>query len=112
MASLPRRHAGCRKPKLRGQVRQAIRTEEAYLHWIKRVIYFPSVGHPAERGEPEINAFLTYQALREGVSASTQNQALSALVFLYRHVFGRGDSLPEADKVARRDDPRRGQGRA
>jgi hypothetical protein len=52
-------------------------------------IFFHHVGHPAEMAEPEINAFLTHLAFGEKVSASTQNQALSALLFLYRHVLGR-----------------------
>ena len=85
-----------RKPKLMAQVREAlrarhysIRTEQAYCHWVKRLIYFHDVRHPAEMGEPEMNAFLTDLAVRDNVSASTQNQALSALLFLYRHVIGR-----------------------
>lgn len=77
------------KPKLLDQVREAVRarhysqrTEEAYVVWIKRLIFFHNKRHPAEMGEPEINAFLTHLALKERVSASTQNQALSALLFL------------------------------
>jgi len=66
------------------------RTEQTYAHWIKRFIYFHNVRHPAEMAEPEINAFLTHLAVKQKVSASTQNQALSALLFLYRHVIGRG----------------------
>ena len=84
------------KPKLLDQVRQALRarhysrrTEEVYVMWSKRFIFFHGVRHPAEMGEPEINSFLTHLALKERVSASTQNQALSALLFLYRHVLGR-----------------------
>ncbi len=64
------------------------RTEQTYAHWIKRFICFHNVRHPAEMAEPEINAFLTHLAVKEKVSASTQNQALSALLFLYRHVLG------------------------
>jgi integron integrase len=56
---------------------------------VKRFIFFHKVRHPAEMAEPEINAFLTHLAVKEKVSASTQNQALSALLFLYRHVIGR-----------------------
>ena len=52
----------------------------------RRFIYFHHVRHPAEMGEAEINAFLTHLAVAEKVSASTQNQALAALLFLYRHV--------------------------
>jgi integron integrase len=88
--------AGAPKPKLLDQVRQAIRarhysrrTEDVYVMWIKRYIFFHGVRHPAEMGEPEINAFLTHLAVKEHVSASTQNQALAALLFLYRHVLSR-----------------------
>ncbi|MBZ5543787.1 MAG: phage integrase N-terminal SAM-like domain-containing protein [Acidobacteriia bacterium] len=66
-----------------------VRTQQTYGHWVKRFIYFHNVRHPAEMAEPEINAFLTHLALKEKVSASTQNQALSALLFLYRHAIGR-----------------------
>ena len=79
--------------KLLDQVRDAIRlkhysirTEQAYVHWIKRYIFFHDVRHPAEMGTPEVEAFLTHLAVKENVAASTQNQALSALVFLYREV--------------------------
>ena len=81
------------KPKLLHLVRQAIRirhysprTEQAYVHWIRRYILFHELRHPAEMGKPELNAFLSHLAVREHVSASTQTQALSALVFLYRNV--------------------------
>jgi integron integrase len=83
-------------PKLLDRVSLAIRarhyspnTEEAYVAWIKRFIFFHSKRHPIEMGEPEINAFLTHLAVTKQVSASTQTQALSALLFLYRHVLGR-----------------------
>jgi integron integrase len=83
------------KPKLLDQLRQALRsrhysrrTEQTYCHWVRRYIHFHNVRHPAEMAEPEINAFLTHLAVKEKVSASTQNQALSALLFLYRHVIG------------------------
>ena len=81
------------RPKLLDQVRLALRsrhysrrTERTYLHWIRRFILFHRKRHPAEMAEPEINAFLTHLAVRGKVSASTQNQALSGLLFLYRHV--------------------------
>ena len=67
----------------------SIRTQQTYCHWVRRFIHFHNVRHPAEMAEPEINAFLTHLAVKEKVSASTQNQALSALLFLYRHVIGR-----------------------
>ncbi len=79
--------------KLLDQVRDAIRlkhysyrTEETYVQWIRRFILFHSKRHPAEMGTPEIEAFLTHLAIAGQVTASTQNQALKALLFLYRHV--------------------------
>jgi len=77
------------------RVRQAIRarhrsrrTEEAYVHWIRRYIVFHGKAHPSTMGAREISAFLTWLAVRQHVSASTPNQALSALLYLYRHVLG------------------------
>ena len=62
------------------------RTEEAYRAWIKRFIFFHGKRHPSQMGAPEIEEFLTHLAIHEIVAASTQNQALSALLSLYRHV--------------------------
>ncbi len=67
----------------------SIRTEEAYVGWIRRYILFHSKRHPDEMGEPEINAYLTHLAVAQRVAASTQNQALAALLFLYRRVLGK-----------------------
>jgi integron integrase len=85
-----------KKPKLLDQLREALRsrhysrrTEQTYCHWVKRYIFFHNVRHPAEMAEPEINQFLTHLAVKENVSASTQNQALSSLLFLYRYVLDR-----------------------
>ncbi|MBI5232670.1 MAG: phage integrase N-terminal SAM-like domain-containing protein, partial [Coriobacteriales bacterium] len=64
------------------------RTERAYTGWVERFIRFHKMRHPVDLGEKEINEFLTHLAVVEHVSASTQTQALSALLFLYRHVFG------------------------
>ncbi|MCI0496065.1 integron integrase [candidate division KSB1 bacterium] len=82
-----------KKPKLLDQVRDTIRTkhysmktEEAYVHWIKRFILFHNKRHPKEMGEKEINQFITHLAVKEKVSASTQNQALCAIIFLYKQV--------------------------
>jgi integron integrase len=82
--------------KLLDQLREALRsrhysrrTEQTYCHWVKRYIFFHNVRHPAEMAEPEINQFLTNLAVKEHVSASTQNQALSSLLFLYRYVLER-----------------------
>lgn len=81
------------KPKLLDQVRDAIRvrhysprTEHAYAHWIKRFILFHKKRHPAEMGVEEVTQFLTHLAVEGKVSASTQNQAFSALLFLYERV--------------------------
>jgi len=65
------------------------RTEQTYCQWARRYIRFHGLRHPAEMAEPEINAFVTHLAVHEKVSASTQTQALSALLFLYRHVLHR-----------------------
>ncbi|ERN41918.1 site-specific recombinase XerD [Rubidibacter lacunae KORDI 51-2] len=64
----------------------AYRTEETYLQWIRRFILFHDKRHPKDMGAPEVEAFLTHLAVVGNVSASTQNQALSALLFLYRHI--------------------------
>ncbi|MGQ9560745.1 MAG: site-specific integrase [Candidatus Oleimicrobiaceae bacterium] len=85
MTTLPPQRAASPKPKPLEQVRQAIRTrhcarctEEAFLHLIKRYIFFGGVRHLAEMGEPEMDAFLPHLAPRERVGASRQNQTLSA----------------------------------
>ena len=67
----------------------SVRTEKAYCLWAKRYIRYHGLRRPAELGEPEINAFLTHLVVERRVSASTQNQALAALLFLYRRVLGR-----------------------
>jgi hypothetical protein len=84
------------KPKLLEQVRNAIRrkhfsprTEEAYTGWIRRFILFHHKRHPLEMAETELTEFLTHLARVENVAASTQNQALSALLFLYKEVLKR-----------------------
>lgn len=80
-------------PKLLDQVRIEIRlrhlsyrTEQAYVHWIRRFILFHGKRHPREMGAAEVGEFLTHLAVERRVSASTQNQALNAIVFLYRQV--------------------------
>ena len=67
----------------------SIRTEEAYVQWVKRFILFHGKRHPTQMGEAEVAAFLTHLAVEGGVASSTQNQALNALVFLYKRVLGR-----------------------
>jgi integrase len=81
------------KPKLLDQVRDvirrkhfSIRTEQAYVDWIRRFILFHDKRHPREMAEAEVTQFLTYLARESRVAASTQNQALSALLFLYKEV--------------------------
>ena len=100
------------QPKLLDRLREALRsrhysrhTEQAYCHWVKRFIFFHKVRHPAAMAEPEINAFLTHLAIKERVSASTQTQALSALLFLYRHVLGR--EIGTLDGLIRARKPKR-----
>ena len=99
-------------PKLIDQVRDklrvkhySIRTESVYVDWIKRFILFHGKRHPQEMGAPELEGFLTDLAARGGVSASTQNQALSALLFLYREVLK--VDLPWLDNVTRAKRPQR-----
>jgi len=99
-------------PRLLAQVRERIRvkhyslrTETAYVGWIKRYIHFHGKRHPAEMGKDEAEAFLTSLAVDRNVSAATQNQALSALLFLYREVLG--IELPWLDDVTRAKKPAR-----
>ena len=80
-------------PKLLDRVRAAIRmrhyssrTEDAYVYWIRRYIVFHKKVHPSTMGAPEISAFLTWLGVEQRLSASTQNQALCAVLFLYRDV--------------------------
>lgn len=101
-----------RQPKLLDQVRAAIRvrhyslrTEEAYVSWIKRFIFFHEKRHPLEMGEKEITHFLSALAVERHVSASTQNQALCALLFLYRHVLDQ--QVDWLDEVVRARRPQR-----
>jgi integron integrase len=97
-------------PRLLDRVREAIRsrhysrrTEKAYVHWIRRFIFFHGKRHPVEMGAAEVTAFLTSLAVQDEVAASTQNQALSALLFLYREVLG--VDLPWLEDVVRAKRP-------
>ena len=99
-------------PRLLDQVRNRIRvkhyslrTEDAYLHWIRRFIYFQGKKHPREMGGREVEGFLSHLATVGRVSASTQNQALSALLFLYREVLE--VDLPWMDGMVRAKRPAR-----
>lgn len=66
----------------------SLRTEKTYLHWIRRFVRFHDRRHPRQMGAPEVEAFLTALAVKNQVVASTQNQALAAILFLYRDVLG------------------------
>jgi len=99
-------------PKLLDQLRDAIRlrhysirTEETYVQWVRRFIFFHGKRHPGEMGAPEITAFLTHLAVKEKISASTQNQALNAIAFLYRQVLKR--EMGELDEIVRAKRPDR-----
>jgi len=96
-------------PRLLDQVRDAIRrrhyslrTEKAYVDWIKRYIYFHGKRHPMQMGEAEATAFLNYLARDLGVAASTQNQALSAILFLYKETLAQPLAWLEGLERARR----------
>src|SRR3989449_4833613 len=100
------------KPRLLDRVRDAIRarhysrrTEDAYVGWIRRYIFFHGKRHPAEMGAPEVARFLSSLAVDGHVAASTKNQALSALLFLHREVLG--VELPWLDEVVRARRPER-----
>lgn len=93
---------------MRGRMRRlglSIRTEEAYVGWVRRFILANGKRHPRELGAREVEAFLTHLALHGQVAASTQNQALSALLFLYREVLQ--VELPWMENIRRAKKPRR-----
>jgi integron integrase len=99
-------------PKLLDQIRErlrlkrySIRTERQYVQWARRFILFHHKRHPADMGAVEVEAFLTYLAVEEHVAAATQNQALSALLFLYREALG--VNLPWLENVVRAKRPAR-----
>jgi site-specific recombinase XerD len=100
------------QPKLLDRLREALgsrhysrRTEDAYCHWVKRFIFFHGVRHPVEMGEAEVTRFLSSLAVDHHVSASTQNQPPSALLFLYLEVLQQPlpwlDGLLHAQRPAR-----------
>ena len=98
------------EPKLLDQVRgkirlkhYSIRTEQAYADWVKRFILHFGKRHPRDLGAAEVEQFLTYLAVNKNVSASTQNQAKSALLFLYKEVLGL--ELPWLDKIEQAKTP-------
>ncbi len=98
--------------KLLDQVRRACRTkhlslstEQAYVRWTRRYVRYHGLRHPRQLGEDEVQAFLSYLALERSVAASTQNQAFSALLFLYAHVLRR--PLGDLGAVVRANRPKR-----
>ena len=99
-------------PRLLDQARErmrvkhySLRTEEAYLHWMRRFILYHGKRHPRDLGAAEVEAFLSHLATEGRVSASTQNQALAALLFLYREVLG--VELPWMEGIVRAKRPAR-----
>lgn len=100
------------RPRLLDQVRNVLRvkhyarrTEQSYIHWIKRFILFHQKRHPSELSAPQIEAFLTHLAVNRQVSPATQNLALSAILFLYKQVLD--IELPWLDNVTRAKPRRR-----
>jgi site-specific recombinase XerD len=83
----------------------SLRTEQVYVDWIKRFIWFHGKRHPKDMGAAEIEAFLSHLAVERSVSASTQNQAKSALLFLYKEVLQ--IELPWLDNVTQAKVPKR-----
>ena len=81
----------------------AMKTEKSYVQWIKRFILFHKRRHPSEMGKPEVEAFLTWLAVDRKVAPSTQNQALQAILFLYRKVLN--VELAWMDNVVRAKNP-------
>jgi integron integrase len=105
-------HTASQQPRLLEAVRAAIRikhysirTEHAYLDWVRRYVRFYAMRHPGEMGASEVTAFLSHLAVQGNVAASTQNQARSALLFLYREVLG--VELPWLDGVETAKRPER-----
>jgi integron integrase len=100
------------KPRLLDEVRSvarmrhfSIRTEQAYVQWIRRYILFHKKRHPRDMGETEIREFISHLAVKEAISASTQTVALSALLFLYRDVLKK--ELPYVSNIERARKPKR-----
>jgi integron integrase len=106
----PSSDSSSRPPKLLDQLRArirvkhySIRTEQAYVQWVKRYLFFHGMRHPNEMGKSEVEAFLTALAVERNVAASTQGQALAALLFLYKEVLK--IELPWLDEVTRAKRP-------
>jgi integron integrase len=100
--SLPSLHSSRLLDQLRERIRYlhySIRTEQAYVHWVRAFVRFHRMRHPSELGGPEVEAFLTWLAAERHVSVSTHKQALSALLFLYQKVLGL--DLPWMNEIGR-----------
>lgn len=98
------------EPRLLDQIRDkirlkhySIRTERAYLDWNKRFILFHNKKHPKDMGKSEVEQFLTFLAVKKKIASSTQNQALSAILFMYKEVLGH--ELPWLNNVTRAKKP-------
>jgi integrase len=109
-SSIPLVFADPAKPKLLHVVRLTLRrrhysyrTEQSYLHWIRRFVRFQNRRHPRDMGAAEVTAFLNHLAAERRVASATQNQALSALLFLYRAVLG--SPLPWLEGIERAKRP-------
>ena len=111
-AGIEPKQAAPEKVKLLDQVREvirlkhySIRTEESYVGWIRKFILFHGKRHPAEMTEADVRAFLSHLATHDKLTASTQNQAFSALLFLYRQVLkqelGQIEGVERAKRPAR-----------
>ena len=103
---------GAPRPRLLDAVRDAIRrkhysprTEQAYVDWVRRFILFTGKRHPASVGAPEVTGFLNHLVRERNVAASTQNQALAAILFLYKEVLA--EPLPWLDEIDRAKNPAR-----
>lgn len=112
MTDTPAQLSDISPPKLLDQVvakmrvkHYSIRTERSYVDWIKRFILFHDKQHPKDMGAAEVEAFLTHLAVARNVAASTQNQAKSALLYLYKEVLE--VELPWLDKVTQANAPKR-----
>jgi len=117
LTSLSPANSGSKPKKLLDQTRDvlrlkhySLRTERSYCDWIKRFIRFHHLRHPKEMGVAEISTFLTYLATVGNVSAATQNQALSALLFLYQQVLKQ--EVGWIDQVERAKRPKKSAGSA
>ena len=104
----PQNASSSKEKKLLDQVRDALRTkhysyrtEQSYVDWVKRYILFHNKRHPRDMGVPELQEFITHLAAVRKVSASTQRQALSAILFLYRHVLNQPIEVPDVIRPER-----------